>query len=79
MTNLEKFNTVFMDTFRINEDKLTAELSILTLENWDSLAQMNLITALEDAFNIMMEPDDIIELSSYEGAKSILEKYDIIF
>lgn len=79
MTNLEKFNTVFMDTFRITEDKLTAELSILTLENWDSLAQMNLITALEDAFNIMMEPDDIIELSSYEGAKNILEKYDIIF
>lgn len=79
MTNLEKINAAFIDTFRIAEDKLTPELSILTLENWDSLAQMNLIAALEEAFDIMMEPDDIIELSSYAKAKRILEKYGITF
>jgi hypothetical protein len=31
-----------------------------------------LVAALEDAFDIMMETDDIIALSSYEEGKKIL-------
>ena len=79
MTNLEKYNDIFMKTFAITEDRLNEELTVFTLENWDSLAQMNLITALEGAFDIMMEPDEIIELSSYEIGKEILGRYNISF
>ena len=32
--------------------------------------------ALEDAFDIMMDTDDIIDLSSYEKGKEILSKAD---
>jgi acyl carrier protein len=38
---------------------------------------MTLIAALEDAFDIMMEMDDIIDLSSFEKGKEILRKYDV--
>ena len=37
---------------------------------------MSLIAALEDAFDIMMDTDDIIDLSSYEKGKEILAKDD---
>ena len=41
---------------------------------------MTLIAALEDTFDIMMDTDDIIDLSSFEKGKEILEKnYDIEF
>ena len=38
---------------------------------------MALIAALEGAFDIMMDTDDIIDLSSYEKGKEILKKYDV--
>ena len=37
---------------------------------------MTLIAALEDAFDIMMDTDDIIDLNSYEKGKEILSKSD---
>jgi hypothetical protein len=40
---------------------------------------MSLVAELEDAFNIMMETDDIIDFSSYNKGKEILGKYNITF
>ena len=35
------------------------------------------VAAIEDAFDIMMEMDDIIDLSSYEKGKELLKKYEV--
>lgn len=75
MNNLEKYNDAFMTTFEITEDKL-AGLKYQDIAAWDSVGHMSLIAALEDAFDIMMETDDIIDLSSYEKGKEILSKAD---
>lgn len=41
---------------------------------------MGLIAALEEAFDIMMETDDIIDFSSFEKGKEILsQKYNVEF
>lgn len=71
MTNLEKYNEVFCKTFEITEDKL-AGLKYQDIDAWDSVGHMTLVANLEDAFDIMMETDDIIDLSSYEKGKEIL-------
>ncbi len=73
MTNLEKYNEAFTSTFNISEDQLSG-LKYQDIPTWDSVGHMALIAALEDAFDIMMDTDDIIDLSSYEKGKSILEK-----
>ena len=75
MTNLEKYNEAFTTTFEITEDQL-AGLKYQDIEAWDSVGHMSLIAALEDAFDIMMDTDDIIDLSSYEKGKEILSKAD---
>ena len=50
------------------------------IPNWDSVGHMGLIAAIEDAFDIMMDTDDIIDLSSYEKGKEILAaNYNIEF
>ena len=46
-------------------------------DQWDSVGHMTLIAALEDAFDIMVDMDDIIDLSSFEKGKEILRKYDV--
>ena len=38
---------------------------------------MTMIAALEEAFNIVFEMDDIIDFSSYKVGKEILKKYKV--
>ena len=79
MTNLEKYNKAFCEQFEISEDQLPG-LEYQAVETWDSVGHMGLIAALEEAFDIMMDTDDIIDLSSYEKGKEILTKnYEIEF
>ena len=80
MTNLGKYNKAFMETLEIGEDKL-AGLKYQDIEAWDSVGHMSLIAALEDAFDIMMDTDDIIDFNSYEKGKEILakDKYGVEF
>lgn len=78
MTNLEKYNNVFMENLQISEDKL-ADLQYQGVELWDSVGHMSLVAALEDGFDIMIDTDDIIDLSSYEKGKEILAKYGVEF
>lgn len=76
MSNLEKYNKAFTDSFEITEDKLSG-LKYQDISAWDSVGHMSLVAALEDAFGIMMDTDDIIDLSSYEKGKEILKKYNV--
>lgn len=76
MGNLKKYNECYMHSFQIAEDQLQS-LTYQSITAWDSVGHMNLIAALEEAFDIMMDTDDIIDLSSYEKGKEILKKYDV--
>lgn len=73
MTNLEKYNNAFTEAFEITDAEL-AGLKYQDIQAWDSVGHMSLIAALEDAFDIMMDTDDIIDLSSYEKGMEILAK-----
>ena len=79
MSNIKKYNGVFCETLQLTEDKL-AGLKYQSVELWDSVGHMTLVAALEDAFDIMLETDDIIDLSSYEKGIEILKnKYNVEF
>lgn len=79
MTNLVKYTNVFMETLQIDAEKCKG-LKYRDIELWDSVGHMSLISAIEDAFDIMMETDDIIDFSSYEKGLEILKnKYGIEF
>ena len=76
MTNLEKYNQAFCETLQIDETKLNG-LEYQGVELWDSVGHMSLMAALEDAFDIMMDTDDIVDFSSYEKGKELLKKYNV--
>lgn len=77
MTNLEKYNKAFCDAFEIAEEKLVG-LKYQQIELWDSVGHMTLVANLEDAFDIMMETDDIIALNSYEkGIELLKNNYNV--
>ena len=79
MTNIEKYNEAFMSSLEVTVNQL-ADLKYQGVANWDSVGHMGLVAALEDAFDIMMDTDDIIDMNSYEKGKEILTKnYQIEF
>ena len=78
MTNLEKLTNVFVETFSIDAEK-TKGLEYQSIEAWDSVGHMTLVAAIEDDFDIQLDTDDIIDMSSFEKAQEILAKYAIQF
>ena len=75
----EKYNQAFIETLEIMEEQLKG-LKYQDIEAWDSVGHMSLIAALEESFDIMMDTDDIIDLSSYEKGKEILQSnYQVQF
>ena len=77
MSNKEKYNRAFMENFSVDESTLGDKLEYNTIPEWDSIGHMSLIASLEEAFDIMLEIDDVIDFSSYNKGKEILKKYKI--
>ena len=77
MENSNIYKQAFIDAFEIEEDTLST-LEYESIEAWDSVGHMMLIAALEEGFEIMMEMEDIIDLSSFEKGKELLSKYGIV-
>lgn len=79
MTNEEKYRHVFVETFSVDQAALPGKLEYNSIPEWDSIGHMGLVADLEDTFDISMEMDDVIDLSSYEKGKQILAKYGVLF
>ena len=77
MTNLEKLKKIFCEVFSVEESALNSDFDNKSVEGWDSVRQLSLTSSVEDEFDIMLDPEDILEFISYNNAKTILAKYDI--
>ena len=76
MSNKEKYISAFAEALEIDKEGVEG-LSYQSIPEWDSVGHMSLIAELEDAFDIMMDTDDIIDFSSFEKGIEILKKYDV--
>lgn len=76
MDNLKKYNEIMMESFLVDEKQLKG-LEYQSVQDWDSVGHMTMIATLEEAFDIMLDTDDIIDFSSYEKGIEILKKYGI--
>ena len=77
MTNLEALNGIFCEVFSVDARALGSGFDNRSVEGWDSVRQLSLATAVEESFGIMLDPEDILDLTSYDNARTILAKYDI--
>ena len=77
MTNLEKYKNAFAEGLEVEMDKVTNDLEYEGIEEWDSVGHMSLVACLEEAFDIMMDTDDIVDFSSFQKGIEILKKYDV--
>ncbi len=74
-----KYDSVFLEVLSIESSQLGPKLLYQSVDSWDSVGHMELISKLEVIFELNLEMDDIIDFSSYEEGKKILSKYGIVF
>jgi acyl carrier protein len=75
----DKLKRTFSEVLDLPAQADFEELRYRGIPQWDSIAHMQLVAALESIFDIMLETEDVIAMSSYLEAKEILVKYDVSF
>jgi acyl carrier protein len=71
----EPLKQAFQKTLHLPANTDYAQLAFAQTDGWDSIAHMKLIAAIEEAYDIMIDTQDVLALSSYPIAITIVEKY----
>ena len=77
MSNMDKYMEVFCHCFGVDKSALNDQFVYQCVPAWDSVGHMGMIAGLEEAFDIMMETDDIVDFSSFTKGIDTLAKYGV--
>ncbi|MEU5944813.1 acyl carrier protein [Micromonospora sp. NPDC047465] len=72
MTLNDRLRTVFVDALELPEGTDVENLKYRDIEQWDSLGHMTLVAAIEDEFDVQLETDQVIDMSSFKVALDML-------
>lgn len=70
-----KIDVVFKQVLKLDPATHRSQLIYNEIEGWDSVAHMTLVAGLEEAFDCMLDMDDILDMSSYDKVVEIMAKY----
>lgn len=79
METLATYQYCFRRAFHLAEDEAVEAFAYQSNPQWDSVGHLALITEIENAFEVQLEVDDVIDFSSFEIGKGILSKYGVKF
>jgi acyl carrier protein len=79
MTADDRLGRVFAASLDMDLDAVRDSLVYNGVPEWDSIAHMTLVANIEHEFDVMLETDDILDMSSVSKAKEILRRHGIAF
>ena len=74
----ERLKTVFIESLGLPPDMDVTTLRYQAIAEWDSLSHLQLVVGIEQAFGLMLETDDVIDMNSFAKAAEIVAKYDAV-
>ena len=74
----QKLKQILSNLFELEEDEITDESSIHSIENWDSLKHINMIIAIEEEFGISIDEEEMVEMTSFVDIKRILRDRGVL-
>lgn len=77
--NASKLEQVFRDVLSFDDDVRLESVQYGKTPGWDSLAHMQLVGELEEAFDVTLESDEVVALSDFQTAKDILGRHGVAF
>lgn len=73
----DKLRAAFVEALGLSGDVDVTSTAYRVTRQWDSVAHMQLVGAIELAFDIMLDTDDVIGMSSYQRAREIVGKHGV--
>jgi len=79
MENKNKLYQSFANALNIEISQIQDNLAYQSIPEWDSISHMILISQLEEDFDVSIDTEDVIDMSSVEKAQEILSKLGVQF
>jgi acyl carrier protein len=70
----ERLKQVMAAVLEVDASTLTERSSMDDVPGWDSLRQLNLVLALEEAFGVSIPDDDAANATSFELLRLVLQE-----
>ena len=74
---MKSIDDIFCEVFNVGASELGAGFGKDTVACWDSVRQLALAAAIEEAYDILLDPEDIMGCTSYDAVKQIVTNYGI--
>jgi acyl carrier protein len=68
----DRLRRVFVDTLELGDGVDVDNLNYRDIPEWDSLGHMTLVAAIEDEFDVQLDTEQVIGLSSFKIAVETL-------
>ncbi|TNC27488.1 acyl carrier protein [Amycolatopsis alkalitolerans] len=63
---------MFVSALDLDEDADVEKLEYRGIEAWDSVGHITLVAAIEDEFEVQLDTDQVLDLSSYKAALDLV-------
>lgn len=65
---------VFAEVFNMSVDDVVDDLSPDTIDEWDSLSHLRLVSALEEAFKTKFDNSEIMDMTNVSAIREIVSR-----
>ena len=74
LTVFEQIRGIASDLFAVPTERVTADSSPQSIEQWDSIQHLNLALALEQRFNLQLSPEEMEQMKTIGQIAKIVEE-----
>jgi acyl carrier protein len=71
----ERLKEAFATALDLEIDEIAEDCSQETLEDWDSLGHLNLISEIEKTFKVKLTMDEVMEMTTYSKVKEVVSSH----
>ena len=75
---MDKLEEIIAKIFELEPSQIKKEMTPADIETWDSLSQLNLISAIEKEFQIKLEIDEIFTVMKIGDLYNLLSKKGVL-
>lgn len=68
----DNIDTLIAETLKVSPDRITDDLEYGAIEEWDSLSHVNLMLKLESRYDIEIDEDTMVELTTIRAIKDFV-------
>ena len=73
-----KLEEIIANIFELDPSQIKKEMTPADIETWDSLSQLNLISSIENEFQIKLEIDEIFTVMKIGDIYDLLSKKGVL-